>query len=112
MSISNFCPLCGNLLFVYGNVLQGNSVKCKTCIYQKSIEKKRLWYNVKTSLKKKDDIFVDNTNPETENAGKCPKCDHSKAFFKEIQMRSSDEGTTLFLKCANTLCGHQWNVTN
>ncbi|KAL6120715.1 hypothetical protein NUSPORA_02508 [Nucleospora cyclopteri] len=37
---------------------------------------------------------------------KCPKCEHNKALFKEIQTRSADEPTTIFYRCAK--CEHNW----
>ena len=33
----------------------------------------------------------------------CPKCEHLKAYFKEIQIRTVDVSSTIFYKCVN--CG-------
>ena len=38
---------------------------------------------------------------------KCPKCDHNRAFFMELQIRSADEPATVFYRCEN--CHHNWN---
>lgn len=34
----------------------------------------------------------------------CPKCDHPKAEFYNIQMRSADEGETTFYMCKGCGC--------
>ncbi|KAH8799546.1 DNA-directed RNA polymerase I kDa polypeptide [Flagelloscypha sp. PMI_526] len=39
---------------------------------------------------------------------KCPECGHMGAFSKELQMRSADEGSTVFFKCQ--ICPHKWRV--
>ena len=39
---------------------------------------------------------------------KCPKCDHDRAFFMQIQTRSADEPMTTFYKCCAATCGYRW----
>jgi len=41
---------------------------------------------------------------ETEKT--CEKCDHNKAYFFTVQIRSADEPTTEFYRCVK--CGHNW----
>ena len=36
----------------------------------------------------------------------CQKCEFTEAFFKEIQIRSADEPSTIFYKCCD--CGFEW----
>lgn len=38
---------------------------------------------------------------------RCPKCDHTRAYYFQLQIRSADEPMTTFYKCCS--CGHQWN---
>ncbi|KAK6166955.1 hypothetical protein SNE40_023549 [Patella caerulea] len=38
----------------------------------------------------------------------CPKCEHNRAFFMQIQTRSVDEQMTTFYKCCSMTCAHQW----
>ncbi|KAA0154936.1 hypothetical protein FNF27_02989 [Cafeteria roenbergensis] len=38
----------------------------------------------------------------------CPKCAHSQMFFYTMQMRSADEGQTVFFECPK--CGHNYSV--
>jgi len=41
-------------------------------------------------------------------AASCPKCQHSHAYFMQIQIRSADEPMTMFFKCCNPTCNHRW----
>lgn len=38
----------------------------------------------------------------------CPKCEHDRAYFMQIQIRSADEPMSIFYKCCNEACQHQW----
>lgn len=38
----------------------------------------------------------------------CPKCENTRAYFMQIQIRSADEPSSIFYKCCNNSCGHQW----
>lgn len=38
----------------------------------------------------------------------CPKCEHERAYFMQIQIRSADEPMSIFFKCCNENCQHQW----
>jgi Transcription factor S-II (TFIIS) len=36
----------------------------------------------------------------------CPKCDHQKAYFVQLQTRSADEPMTIFYCCVS--CSFKW----
>lgn len=38
----------------------------------------------------------------------CPRCEHGRAYFMQIQIRSADEPSSIFYKCCNNDCSHQW----
>ncbi|WFC96490.1 RNA polymerase III C11 subunit [Malassezia brasiliensis] len=43
----------------------------------------------------------------------CPKCDHGRAYYMQLQIRSADEpiiltAVTTFYKCTKQECGFQW----
>jgi DNA-directed RNA polymerase I subunit RPA12 len=40
----------------------------------------------------------------------CDKCGHPRLFFHTAQLRSADEGSTVFYECPN--CGHSYSVNN
>ncbi|KAF8892634.1 DNA-directed RNA polymerase I kDa polypeptide [Infundibulicybe gibba] len=43
-------------------------------------------------------------------AEKCPECGGMEAWSKEMQLRSADEGSTIFYTCS--ACNHGWRVNN
>ena len=42
----------------------------------------------------------------------CPKCANPEMYFYTMQLRSVDEGSTVFYECPNTRCGHKFSVNN
>jgi DNA-directed RNA polymerase I subunit RPA12 len=40
----------------------------------------------------------------------CPQCHHPELQFREVQLRSADEGTTVFYTCPK--CEHRFNTNN
>lgn len=40
----------------------------------------------------------------------CPKCDHPEMYFYTMQLRSVDEGQTVFYECMK--CAHKYSVNN
>lgn len=40
----------------------------------------------------------------------CPKCRNPTMEYYTMQMRSADEGQTVFYECPNTNCGHKFSV--
>ncbi|RIA98119.1 putative Rpc11-DNA-directed RNA polymerase III subunit C11 [Glomus cerebriforme] len=106
-----FCPCCGNLLLIQHHTQGEQSFFCQTCPYVFPIGNKE--YKNRTTLKRKevDDVLggeegwknVDSTEVT------CPKCEHPRAYFMQIQTRSADEPMSIFYKCCNHECQHQWN---
>lgn len=101
-----FCPTCGNLLLIERSI---NLMRfyCKTCPYV---------FNINQTLKNYtfyEQKLVDNIlggKEAWENVARtdatCPKCECGKAYFKQIQIRSADEPSTIFYKCVD--CGYEW----
>ncbi len=101
-----FCPVCGTLLPALPN--RGN-VYCLACKYEIPIEtfaSVHTCYNVpfnkreSAAAKKKkkragDDDEVE--GPVVER--RCPKCGHDKMSYAALQLRSADEGQTVFFTC-------------
>jgi DNA-directed RNA polymerase III subunit RPC11 len=103
-----FCPTCGNLLLIEKTIATYRFY-CKTCPYICNINQNLKNYT-KFEKKQVDSIF--GGKEAWENVGKtdvtCPKCGNDKAYFKQIQIRSADEPSTLFYKCSNIDCAHDW----
>ncbi|CAI9729149.1 DNA-directed RNA polymerase III subunit RPC10 [Octopus vulgaris] len=103
-----FCPVCANVLVVEEGP---NCYRfgCHTCPYIQNITR-MVKYRKYPKLKEVDDVLggasawenVDSTQ-ET-----CPKCEHGRAYFMQIQTRSADEPMTTFYKCCNVECAHRW----
>ncbi|GKT34763.1 DNA-directed RNA polymerase subunit/transcription factor S like protein [Aduncisulcus paluster] len=100
-----FCPFCGVCLLVD----QEGMLKffCPTCPYIFNVTRV---FTKGVPLKKKvvDDVLggddawknVDSTKAD------CPSCGHDTAFYLTVQIRSADEPSTIFFRCAK--CGHNW----
>jgi DNA-directed RNA polymerase III subunit RPC11 len=68
----------------------------------KSFKKTKIFTPKKVDdmLSKEDYKNVDQTSVT------CPKCEHGKAYFMMIQIRSADEPSTIFYKCCS--CEYDW----
>jgi DNA-directed RNA polymerase subunit M/transcription elongation factor TFIIS len=40
----------------------------------------------------------------------CPKCKHPFMEFYTMQLRSADEGQTVFYECPAATCGHKFSI--
>ncbi|KAG0093394.1 DNA-directed RNA polymerase III subunit RPC10 [Podila epicladia] len=103
-----FCPTCSNLLLVQSDGAQ-QQLYCQTCPY--------IYPVVKTIVQRKtldrkqvDDVLGSDeawANVDQTEAS-CPRCEHDRAYYMQIQTRSADEPMTTFYKCTELKCGWQW----
>ncbi|PVU96478.1 hypothetical protein BB561_001152 [Smittium simulii] len=96
-----FCPSCCNLLLIKAEAGDNGEscFVCQTCPYMFPIHRPLV---TRTVLKRKevDDVLggaeawknVDSTQAT------CPKCEHGRAYFMQIQIRSADEPMTTDFK--------------
>ena len=110
-----FCPLCGNLLGVERPGDKDSKLPhrfaCTTCPYVHKLKGARMT-SQKTypKLKELDDVMggkaawdgADSTDIT------CTKCEHTRAYFHQMQTRSADEPMTIFYRCCNMQCNNQW----
>ena len=97
----DFCPSCGALLPSLTAKGDVTCFCCKHIVSSKLFDEKVIRYTIhfnsqeNTVKKKKDDENAD--GPIIER--KCPKCGHDRMSYAAIQLRSADEGQTVFFTC-------------
>ncbi|KAH7827444.1 putative transcription factor S [Monocercomonoides exilis] len=102
----DFCNVCGTLL-----EYQSLKVVCRKCswqcpysTYKGKVSQKVIKFSVPVEEKvtgKDEKAVIDET---------CPKCGHGKMFYTTMQLRSADEGQTVFYECMK--CGYRFSVNN
>jgi len=99
-----FCPKCGSILLPNKD---GTKVVMKcSCGYS---NKQKEPIKIKEVINEKKIIETVEEEPEVHpltDEAECPKCQHKKAYYWEVQTRASDEPATKFMKCAK--CKHIW----
>ncbi|KAK9730463.1 Transcription factor S-II (TFIIS) [Popillia japonica] len=111
-SYPGFCSDCGSILPLlrdHGNVI------CYTCEKEYSVDvfgdKKiqyTIYFNSQEALAKNVDRKNQKSNEEDEGPvvdRKCPKCGNDKMSYATLQLRSADEGQTVFYTC--TKCSYK-----
>jgi DNA-directed RNA polymerase I subunit RPA12 len=123
-----FCPQCGSIL----DPPAGDNITCDFCLFEcdfnelnnangvnevvtvSAIRAKPAWLEDdlidelnKSRSKKEGD------NNKTKHATieePCPKCAHPELYFYTMQLRSVDEGSTVFYECPK--CEHKFSQNN
>mmetsp|Transcript_28005 Transcript_28005/g.72061 ORF Transcript_28005/g.72061 Transcript_28005/m.72061 type:complete len:121 (-) Transcript_28005:29-391(-) len=112
-----FCPRSGALL-----VLQPSTGKavCPDCDFTRPLEELRnvsittasdmedyrRRYNLEPVVRTDQDVTRQRATTEED----CPKCGHHGLEFYTMQLRSADEGQTVFYECPK--CGHKYSQNN
>ncbi|WRT70771.1 uncharacterized protein IL334_007770 [Kwoniella shivajii] len=118
-----FCPACGTLLDLPRD--DQDEIACHQCgrrepasSYENLPTKTYSAPNAFPSELRSKRALVQNKVHDGEAAKdrdpvaqeKCQKCGHIGLSYKEMQLRSADEGSTIFYKCLN--CGDQTSTNN
>lgn len=97
-----FCASCGALLPSLPE--KGNTVSCRACKFAAPIDSfvgretsYTIIFNKRENTKAKKDEDDEDAGPTIER--KCPKCGHDKMSYAALQLRSADEGQTVFFTC-------------
>ncbi|KAI9598967.1 hypothetical protein BDF19DRAFT_429671 [Syncephalis fuscata] len=112
-----FCPSCGNLL---DSIAEQTVIVCNQCGDSQST---RLFESFEVVTKSSENAFnsplklkrmlVQQTNKREKAATikeKCPKCGAPEMSFHTMQLRSADEGQTIFYNCVK--CGYKFSVNS
>ena len=118
----SFCPRCGTIF----DAPTGNELKCTYCSFVREIQEAET-IEVKTvsapSQKQawlvelgKNSVAATDDQPQTVKHATieepCPKCGNPEMYFYTMQLRSVDEGSTVFYECTNKECGNKFSVNN
>ncbi|XP_019871612.1 DNA-directed RNA polymerase I subunit RPA12 [Aethina tumida] len=98
---NGFCPDCGSIL---PPLKEKGGVTCYACsrqfqpeVFGQNCVKTRIHFNSRDAYAKKDDAAEEDEGPIVER--KCPKCGNDKMSYATLQLRSADEGQTVFYTC-------------
>eukprot|EP01104_Vermistella_antarctica_P013504 TRINITY_DN4096_c1_g1_i1.p1 TRINITY_DN4096_c1_g1~~TRINITY_DN4096_c1_g1_i1.p1 ORF type:complete len:130 (-),score=22.47 TRINITY_DN4096_c1_g1_i1:258-647(-) len=116
-SKADFCPVCGSLL----DLPVASSIQCAVCEWSCASEDLQDSVKITKSKPKLGDAPGKQTvtakekrNLEKQQQAKveeeCPACGHSWMYFRTAQLRSVDEGQTVFYECPR--CGHTYSINN
>ncbi|KAH7411159.1 transcription factor S-II-domain-containing protein [Cadophora sp. MPI-SDFR-AT-0126] len=113
-----FCTDCGNLL----DSSTGNKdtiLVCECCgAENKDTASKTITTQTKPAsfpslLRQKrsaiQQVDLSEMQSEAVIAQTCPECGRQEVRYTAVQLRSADEGSTIFYTCD---CGHKWNTNN
>ena len=126
-----FCPQCGSIL----DPPVGSEISCDFCTYSCPFSSVNTGEIVTYSEARSKPAWVGEDDDEEEEeihkttggASKtttksskkskhatieepCPKCGHPELYFYTMQLRSVDEGSTVFYECPK--CSHKYSVNN
>eukprot|EP01125_Pyxidicula_operculata_P016402 TRINITY_DN5636_c0_g1_i2.p1 TRINITY_DN5636_c0_g1~~TRINITY_DN5636_c0_g1_i2.p1 ORF type:complete len:124 (-),score=19.13 TRINITY_DN5636_c0_g1_i2:150-521(-) len=106
---TDFCPDCGAILVPPAEL---GSLKCHICNYTcpSSVLEKRMARSEIIFHQDNEPIRKNKLEQATVSDGSvlCPKCNHHELSFKTAQLRSADEGQTIFYECVK--CQFTWSV--
>jgi DNA-directed RNA polymerase I subunit RPA12 len=113
-----FCPTCGDLLRVNE---KDKRAQCLTCSFACGVDAflnvtivsesgPRDWqkkYGVQPIIKENPELEKSVEQKRQVVDDDCPKCGHKGLEFYTLQLRSADEGQTVFYECPS--CGHKFS---
>jgi DNA-directed RNA polymerase I subunit RPA12 len=115
-----FCPGCKATLKVHSS----GELHCDVCPYKSHLERLSPLPSIVTYSRPKPTPLWAKSEDEQRNqiaatAGRaqratieepCVRCSHPEVMYYTVQLRSVDEGQTVFYECPN--CKHAWSIHN
>ena len=111
-----FCPQCGTIL----DPPDSDYVVCTTCSFKTLYTELGVAEICTRSAAKAKPTWIDDQEEDGEPQEKqmkhakieepCPKCSHPELYFYTMQLRSVDEGQTVFYECP--ACQYKYSVNN
>ena len=113
-----FCSSCGTIL----DPPESDTIKCSYCSYSCKFEDINESEIITRSPATQKPSWVADEDasepaPTTKNHPKhatiedpCPKCNYHELYFYTMQLRSVDEGSTVFYECPK--CAHKFSQNN
>jgi DNA-directed RNA polymerase I subunit RPA12 len=108
-----FCPQCGTIL----DPPEVDKVVCSYCPFKCRYEDMGVSEVVTHSAPKQKPAWLGDEEDDDNNESKhatieepCPKCGHPELYFYTLQLRSVDEGSTVFYECPK--CSHKYSQNN
>ena len=112
-----FCTQCGNLLWI---AEREREARCSSCPFKRGVSEfldvsivsesgPRDWqkkYGVQPVIKENPELEKEVKHKRQVVDDDCPKCGHKGLEFYTLQLRSADEGQTVFYECPD--CGHKF----
>lgn len=115
-----FCDHCGSLMPRTTGSSSDQMIRCEDCtLYTKDTSDKVIVSTSKPSAfpsalrSKHNDVQNVNTEElqvESVTNEECPQCHAKEMFYHTKQLRSADEGSTVFYRCGE--CGYKFNTNN
>ena len=109
-----FCPLCGTILDPPAGTL--DEVRCTQCPFKSRFSAMQAKEVVTRSAPRaRPNWIAEETEGERVERHAtieepCPKCGHPEMLFYTMQLRSVDEGSTVFYECPS--CSHKFSQNN
>lgn len=110
-----FCPRCGTVL----DPPEHDEVKCSDCAFTCKFADISVQEVVTRCPPRPRQPWAKDETEEEEGkemdkhaliSEPCPKCAHPEMYFYTMQLRSVDEGSTVFYECPN--CAHKYSQNN
>jgi DNA-directed RNA polymerase I subunit RPA12 len=109
-----FCPQCGTIL----DPPDSDYVECTTCSFKTLYTTLGVTEICTRSSAKAKPTWIDDQEDEDQEkqmkhakiSEPCPKCSHPELYFYTMQLRSVDEGQTVFYECP--ACQYKYSVNN